>query len=179
MPQPDGLALLQRLAITALLLTASPFARPASDQPKPGEPTDPKARKTFINAAEWEKAGDQSAAIADYRKANKQEGGHCSECLSRAYKLALDISDFKTAENIARDRLSMAQTDLDRASGHYRLAIALQRQGETEKKDRCFSDSCDEFKSSLALDSTFAAAHYGLGVSLAHLHQDDAARAEY
>jgi thiol-disulfide isomerase/thioredoxin len=168
-----------RLAVVAILLVACAFARSAPDQAKPGEPTDPKARKTFAGAVDWEKHGNESAALDDYRKANKQDGGHCSECLSRAYALAIKLGEFKDAESVARDWLPLALTDKDRAVIHFRLAIALQREATADKKDNLFSESCDEFKSALSLDPAVAGAHFGLGVSLSHLHQDDAARAEF
>jgi thiol-disulfide isomerase/thioredoxin len=169
----------RRLAIVAILLVACALARSAPDQAKPGEPTDPKARKTFAGAVDWQRHGNESTALDDFRKANKQDGGHCSECLSRAYALAIKLGEFKDAESILRDWLPLAQTDTDRAVIHFRLAIALQREGTADKKDNLFSESCDEFKSALSLDPTVVGAHYGLGVSLSHLHQDDAARAEF
>jgi len=168
-----------RLAVVAILLVACAFARSAPGQAKPGEPTDPKARKTFAGAVDWEKHGNESAALDDYRKANKQEGGHCSECLVRAYALAIKLGEFKDAESVARDWLPLALTDKDRAVIHFRLAIALQREATADKKDNLFSESCDEFKAALSLDPAVAGAHFGLGVSLSHLHQDDAARAEF
>jgi len=173
---------LWRVIAYFLLIVACQYRAPAGDQtgaPKPGEPTDPKARKTFIDAANWARQGNKGAAVDEYRKANKQDGGHCSECLSRAFQLALDIDDFKNAENTARDWLAMAQTDADRAAIHFRLAMAMQREGEAEKKDRCFNESSDEFRTALSLNPNFPLAHYGLGVSLAHLHQDDSARGEF
>lgn len=169
-----------RLVVAAeLLLLACAAVYAAPDQPKPGEPTDPKAYKTFLGAADWEKHGNLGAALDDYRKANKQDGGHCTECLSRAYSLALKGGAYKDAVSVARDWLSVAQTDADRAAGHLRLGVALQREGTAEKKDQLFSESCDEFKAVLSLDPSFAVAHFALGTSLSHLHQDDAARAEF
>jgi len=170
-------ALLQRVTLLALLLAGCLAARAPSDQPS--QPTDPKARKTFNDAITWQQHGQNAVAIDEFRKANRQDGGHCAACLSRAYQLAIEFNDFKDAENIARDSVAAAQTDADRAEAHFRLAMVLQRQGVAEKKDRCFSDSCDEFKTALALDAKYLAARYGLGVSLAYLHQDDAARAEF
>ncbi|HEY1805598.1 MAG TPA: redoxin domain-containing protein [Terracidiphilus sp.] len=169
-----------RFAIgTAALLLACVALHAASDQLKPGEPTDPKARKTFAGAADWEKHGNKVAAIDDYRKANKQDGGHCTQCLSRAYSLAMEIGGYKDAESIARDWLSIAATDADRAANHLRLGMALLREGTGQKKDAVFSESCDEFKTVLSLDPSFAVAHYALGQALANLHQDDAARTEF
>jgi len=80
--------LVSRLALVAALLLASTAARGAPDQAKPGEPTDPKALKTFKGAADSEKHDNLRDALDGYRKANKQDGGHCTECLSRAYSLA-------------------------------------------------------------------------------------------
>jgi thiol-disulfide isomerase/thioredoxin len=168
------------LAIFVLLLALGAVLH-ASDavSPKPGEPTDPKARKTFASAIDWQKHGEKNAAIDDFRKANKQDGGHCSECLRRAYSLAMDIGAFKDAGSIVRDWLPIAGNDRDRAALHYRLAAALQFQGINDKKEKYFAESGDEFKTALQLDPELAVAHFSLGVSLAHLHQDDAARAEF
>jgi thiol-disulfide isomerase/thioredoxin len=168
-----------RLALVATLLLASATVRGAPDQAKPGEPTDPKALKTFKGAVDWEKQGDLGDALDDYRKANKQDGGHCTECLSRAYSLAIKIGAYKDAVNIAQDWLPLAETDADRAAIHYRLGAALQSEGTHEKKDQLFSESCDELKAALSLDPSFAIAHYVWGESLSHLHQDDASRAEF
>lgn len=150
-----------------------------NDAPKPGEPSDPKARKTFASAIDWERHRDPSAAISDFRKANKQDGGHCTECLKRAFNLALSNSQYKDAEDVARDWLAISVTDTDKGVNHYRLAMALQLQGVNNKKDKCFTESCEEFKSTLALEPRLAEAHFAYGVSLAHLYQDDAARAEF
>ncbi|MGB8028495.1 MAG: TlpA disulfide reductase family protein [Terracidiphilus sp.] len=183
-----GFVVSQRLAhrsapglaiVAAALLLACAAVRGAPDPAKPGEPSDPKARKTFLGAADWEMHGHLSSALDDYRKANKQDGGHCSECLSRTYSLAMKIGAYKDAVGVAQDWLPLAQTDADRAAGHLRLGVALQREGADEKKDQLISQSCDEFKAALSLDPAFAVAHFAWGTSLSHLHQDDAARAEF
>jgi thiol-disulfide isomerase/thioredoxin len=151
---------------------------PQSGAPKPGEPTDPKARKTYQSAIEWLKAGKRDEAIDSFRKAAKQDG-HCTECLRQAYTLATGLGQYKQAEQIARDWLPIATSDVERAAVHYRIALALQQQGISDKKDRCFDESCDEFKSALQLEPKFTTIHYAMGISLAHMRQDDAARAEF
>ncbi len=152
---------------------------PAVASAKPGEPTDPKARKTFESAVEWQKRRDYGAAMDSYRKANKQDGGHCPVCLERAYKMALEIGAYKDAEDIAREMVAAAAQPPDKAMAHLRLASALQRDGMSTRKPKCFSDSCEEFHAALDLDPTLTTVHYSLGVSLAHLHQDDDARREF
>ncbi len=49
----------------------------------------------------------------------------------------------------------------------------------TTRKNKCFDESCDEFKTALQLEPKLTTIHYAMGVSLAHMHQDDAARAEF
>jgi thiol-disulfide isomerase/thioredoxin len=168
-----------RFFAAALVLAGACLQASASDAPKPGEPTDEKARKTYEEAKQWMKQRAYASAIDDFRKANKQDGGHCKDCLTRAYKLAIEIGDYKSAADVAREMLPQAETPDEKAVAHYSLGLALQKQGVQSKKDRCFSESCDEFKAVLDAEPRLVMAHYGNGVSLAHLHQDDAARQEF
>ena len=127
-----------------------------SDTPKPGKPTDPKARKTYQTAFNWVKIGRRGAAIEAFRKANKQDGGTAPNALATLMTLPPSIGQYKEAEEIAREWLPLAQTDDDKAGAHYRIAVALQQQGINDKKDKCFDESCDEFKSALQLEPKFA-----------------------
>jgi len=157
----------------------APGSSAASNGAKPSEPTDPKARKTFADAIAWEKQRDYHAALADYRKANKQDGGHCWECLRRAYALSIKFDAYKDSVDIARDILPTAQTDKEKAQAHFLLAMALQTEGATEKKQPLFNESSSEFKTCLDLDPKLSRARFHWGVTLAHLNQDDAARAQF
>ncbi len=157
--------------------TAKPDAGP--DAPKPGEPTDPKARKTYASAIEWEKHKDYGSALDDFRKANKLDGGHCFQCLSHAYNDAVKLDAYKDAVDAARELLPLAVTDKDKGTVHFYLAMALQVEGIKDKKDQPIQESSDEFKIALELDPKMARARYHWGVTLARLHQDDAARAQF
>lgn len=161
----------------ATRLNADAFS--ASEAPKAGEPVDLKARKTYAEALEYVKLGRKSLAMADFVKANKQDGGHCAECLNRAYTLAIQGGQLKEAEQILRDTFSIASTDAAKAKLHFQLGLLLQREGLDSKKVSDFRQSCDELRSTLKLDPDAAAVHYGMGLSLAHLSEDDAARAEF
>jgi thiol-disulfide isomerase/thioredoxin len=169
------------LAAAILFSVAAPRVF-AQESLSPGQstlagPADAKARKTFATALDWQRQGAKALALDSFLKANKQDGGHCTLCLDHAYKLATELSDFTKAESVLRDWIPLAGTDRERATLHFDLGAALEQQGIAEKKDQCLRESCDEFKAALALDpSQPAAAHYGLGISLARLHQDDAAR---
>lgn len=95
------------LAIAILLFAPAlglhAIGAPSVSNPKPGEPTDPKARKTFASAVEFQKQGQKGAALGEFRKANTQDGGHCTACLSRAYSLAMETGAYKEAESVLRD----------------------------------------------------------------------------
>jgi thiol-disulfide isomerase/thioredoxin len=161
---------------SSLILAA--LDAPKTDAPKPGMPTDAKALKTYQTAIDWLKVGKRGEAIDSFRKAARQDG-HCTECLRQAYSLATSIGQYKQAEEIGREWLVIAATDLERAAAHYRIALALQQQGISDKKNKCFDESCDEFKTALQLEPKLTTIHYAMGVSLAHMFQDDAARTEF
>jgi thiol-disulfide isomerase/thioredoxin len=150
-----------------------------ADASKPGGPTDPKARKTYAAAIEWEKHNFNNEALENFRKANKQDGGQCWECLRRAYSLAIKLDAYKDAVQIARDMLRLAQTDADKAQVHLRLGRCLQEEAVKEKKDETLQESSDEFKAALQLNPDLGSARFHWGVTLARLHQDDAARAQF
>lgn len=170
---------------TLLLVAAVTVATvhiPASAQPgngKPGEPSNPKARKLFAEAEDLQQHGRERTAIDTYRKANKEDGGHCFDCLRSAYTLAMGIGDFRTARAAVEEGMAGAQNDAERAMTHFWLGMAWQREGVQGKKDKDFVESCNEFKATLALDPLFTAAHFSYGVSLANLHQDDDARSQF
>ena len=181
------LCCIARLNCALVLASLFPFfavslhldAQSAPQALKPGEPANPKALKTYESAIDWQKKRMYSQAISDFRKANQQDGGHCTECLRRAYSLAIENGAYKDAADIAREKLAAASTPSEQILAHYQLGMALQKQGMREKKDKCFEESCGEFKAVIDTAPKTPLAHYALGVSLAHLRQDDAARQEF
>lgn len=46
----------------------------------PKGPTDAKAQKTFADASGWLKSRNESAALDAFKKADKQDSGHCEAC---------------------------------------------------------------------------------------------------
>jgi thiol-disulfide isomerase/thioredoxin len=175
-------------AIVVLVLTlgCGPFAAAAvnddaakTDVTKPGEPVDPKAIRTYASAVDWEKHRDYDAAIHDYLKAYKQDGNRCWQCLHRGYVLAMKLDAYKDAIEFAREWISIADSDAERANAHLRLAMALQTDGVRNKRQQSIQESSGEFKAALELNPKAAVAHYSYGITLARLNQDDAARAEF
>ena len=165
--------------ILAACVTLPAICSPQENAPKPGEPSGARARKSFEEAQQLQRQHAFPAAIDSYRKADKQDGGRCRLCLQRAYNLATDFGDFKSAEDTGRTMLSEARSDAERAQAHFYLALALQRQGIGNHKEKCFAESCAELEGALHAHSEFAMAHYAMGVSLAYLHKDEEARREF
>jgi thiol-disulfide isomerase/thioredoxin len=159
--------------------TGVPRGDEAANAKKPGEPTDPKARKTYADAIAWEKQRAYHEALEEFRKANKQDGGHCWECLRRAYSLSIKLNAYKDTVDIAREILPTAQSDKEKAPSHFLLAMALQVQGGKEKKQSLLEESSSEFKTTLDLDPKFSRARFHWGVTLAQLNRDDAAREQF
>jgi len=175
-----------RLAAAALLMAGGslllPSAASQATAPKSGEPTDAKAKKTFDEAFDWQKRGNKPLAIELYRKANTQDGGHCFLCLKRAHQVALENGDYKTDEAILTDWLAAVSSDAARATLHFQIAIVFEREGmeaKGGKRQDYFEKSLDEFRSALSLDPTAVESHFGMGIDLAYLQRDDAAREEF
>lgn len=179
MPRPHRRPHPALVAAACLLACAAPARAHEPPAPTPGQPADPKALKSFLSAEEWLQHGMRAQAIDSYRKANQQDGGHCAECLRRAYALAMQIGEYKQAAEIGQGMLEQARGNTEQAAAHYRTALAVQNLGiETHKKD-CFAESCTEFSAALQQMPQLFPAHFGLGISYAHLHQDEAARREF
>lgn len=141
-------------------------------------PSNPKALKSFHEAEELARQHEKHFAADAYIKAYHQEGDHCALCLTRAYTLDEDRGDYKQAANTARMMLQMAATPLEQAAAHYCVGHALQYQAAQEKKRPPLEESVSEFRKALEADLRLYRVHFDLGLSLARLQQDDAARAE-
>lgn len=169
-------------AILALVLLSAGSAIPqsgqGSDAQKLGEPSNPQARKSYQAAFDWIRIGAGPQAISAFLRANKQEG-YCAECLRQAYSLARGLGRYQQAEEIAREWLAVATGDSERAAAHYRIGLALQQQALKDGNQGDLVVSTEEFKTALQLEPTFTEIHFAYGVSLARLHQDDAARAQF
>jgi len=157
----------------------SPQVVTADAPAKPAGPTDPKAIKTYAGALDWERHKDYNEALDSFIKANKQDGGHCLDCLHRAYNLSIKVDAYKDTVEIAREMVPLAQTDAGKGEMHFRLAMALQTEGIKDKYNKSIQESSDEFKTALQLDPKLSRARFHWGVTLAHLNQDDAAHAQF
>ena len=142
-------------------------------------PTNEKARKTYKEALDYQHKRMTQAAFDAFKKADKQDGGHCAPCRKNIIKYAIDLRDWKTAESAATEMIEQAKGDTDLALAHYQFGIILINEGNDKHKDEVYSRAHDEFTKALAAVAKFPAAVFADGRALAHLKQDDAARGRF
>jgi len=164
------------LRITLALLFVLP---PVMAQEKTDGPTDEKARKTYENALKSLHERKREWALDDFKKADKQDGGHCLACQKQMIKLGRELGEWKTAELGAEETVAQAQGPKDIALAHYQLAVVLLDEGMQKHKDDIFARSHEEIAKALAAFSNFPDALYIDGRALAQLKRDDEAKARF
>ncbi len=164
-------------AVLALLLAA--LVRPSLAQDNGEGPTDEKATKTYKAAFEFLKQHMTEAALDNFKKADKQNGGHCLACQPNMIKYAIELRDWKTAEFAAGEMVAEAQGDKNVALAHYEFGSVLMLEARDKHKDELFSRAHEELGKALAAVANFPDAVLADGRVLAYLKQDDAAKAQF
>jgi thiol-disulfide isomerase/thioredoxin len=154
---------------------------PVLAQEKTGEPTDEKARKTYENALKSLHERKTEWALDDFKKADKQDGGHCLACQKQMIKLGKELGEWKTAELGAEEIIAEAQTQgpKDAAIARYQLALVLMGEGLQKHKEEVFARAHDELGKALAAYPAFPDALYIDGRVLAQLKRDDECKASF
>jgi thiol-disulfide isomerase/thioredoxin len=152
---------------------------PLLAQTNPEGPTDEKAQKTYKEALELLKQRRTDFALDAFKKADKQDGGHCLACQKKMVKYGLELQDWKTAETAAAETVAQAQGDKSIAGAHYQFGIVLMYEASVRHKDEMYGRAHDELAQALAAFANFPDAVFADGQALAHLKQDDAAKAQF
>lgn len=142
-------------------------------------PSDAKAQKTYTEAIQALRMHHDAEALDKFKKANKQDGEHCSACLTQIVSLGIQQGDFKAADSASKELVSLAQTPEEAARAHYQRGIVLLQQGTEKKKNEILSEAADEFKTALTAQPKNTAWLYAEGMALARLKQDDAAKGAF
>jgi len=168
-----------RLLLT-LLFCLSSYLFAQEQGSAPAGPNNEKAQKTFRDAQELEaKKHDKEWALEAYKKADKQDGGHCAACQMKMVRYGIELRDWKTAELGAEESIGIAQGDRATAIAHYQMARVLIEEGLDKKKQELFSRAHEELAKALNIHSRFPDAIYNDGFALAHMEQDEAAKARF
>ncbi len=142
-------------------------------------PTNDKAQKTYKEALEFLHKRLPESALDNFKKADKQDGGHCLACQKKMVKYGVELREWKTAEAAAGEIVSEAQTPTDLALAHYQFGLVWFREGMDKHKDELFSRAHEEMTKALAAVANFPGAVFADGQVLAHLKQDDAAKERF
>jgi peroxiredoxin/outer membrane protein assembly factor BamD (BamD/ComL family) len=162
-------------ALVVICIVASLVAQ---DKPDEG-PANDKAQKTYKEALEYLHRRMTESALDNFKKADKQDGGHCVACQKKMIKYGVELQDWKVAETAAEEMAAQAQPGKEAALAHYQFGIVLLDEGLTKRKDEPFTRAHEELTKALASAAKFPQAIYADGRALAHLKQDDAARARF
>jgi peroxiredoxin len=156
------------------------LVQPSLGQEKaPEGPTGEKAKKSFANALQEVKERKLLFALDDFKKADKQDGGHCKACQKQMVKYGVEIGEWKTAERGATEMIADANEPRDLALAHYQYAVLLVNEAKQKRKEDIYSHAHDEAMKALAAVPNFPDASYMDGVSLAGMGQDDAAKLRF
>jgi peroxiredoxin/Tfp pilus assembly protein PilF len=148
-------------------------------QQSPELPANEKAQKTYKEGLDYLHKGEMLWALEDFKKADKQDGGHCSPCQRQMIQYGTELRQWKTAEAGAEAMVAAAQGPRDTAIAHYQFGIVLLNEGADKHKDEFFAHAHDEFTNAIKLAPNFSGALFADGRALAYLKQDDAARARF
>jgi thiol-disulfide isomerase/thioredoxin len=161
-----------------LLLVLACAAAPALSQDAEG-PSNEKARKTYQQALDYLHHNWRDAALGSFKKADKQDGGHCLACQRKIIKYAIEQADWKSAESAANEMVAEAQDNNAQARAHYELGVIFANEAIARHKDEYYSRLHDEMTKALAAVPGFPQAMFADGTALAHMKQDDAAKAQF
>ena len=163
-----------RLSLALLFVLPPVLAQERTDGP-----TDEKARKTYEKAQKSLHEHKTEFALDDFKKADKQDGGHCLDCQRQMIKYGRELGDWKAAELAAEEMVAEAQSARDTAISHYQFAVILMEEGLQKHKEEIFARAHEEISKSLAAYSNFPDAFYADGRVLAQMKRDDEAKARF
>jgi thiol-disulfide isomerase/thioredoxin len=152
---------------------------PVIAQDKTDGPTNEKAQKSYKNAQELLHERNTAAALGEFKKADKQDGGHCLACQKQMIKYGAELGEWKDAELGVEEMIADAQGDKNIALAHYQFALILMNEGQLKHKDEIYSHAHDEANKALGAAPSFPEAVLLDGKALAQLHQDAAAKARF
>ena len=166
-----------RLAGIALILIST--AIPLHAQEEAAGPSNAKAQKTYNQAMEYVHQHNTLGALESFKKADKQDDGHCRPCQKRIIKYGMELGDWKAVETAAEEMIDEAPGQKSLARAHYEYGVVLMDEGFSRHKDELFERAHEEMTKALAAAPNFPKAVYNDGVALAHMNQDAPAKAQF
>lgn len=164
-------------ATFALVLVLASFS--SSAQQDTEGPASEKAQKTYKHALEYVNKHMSGPALDEFKKADKQDDGHCVSCQQKMIRYGLQLRDWKTAELGATELVSEAHEAKDVALAHYQFGLLLMYEGLDKHKDDIFERAHEELTKALSAAPNFPDAIFVDGRVLGNLKNDNAAKAQF
>jgi peroxiredoxin/Tfp pilus assembly protein PilF len=142
-------------------------------------PANEKAQKTYKQGLDYIHQRMHGAALESFKKADKQDDGHCLACQKKMIWYGMELGEWKTAETAGEEMVAGAQGARNLALAHYQLGIVFMNEGLDRRKDEAFSRTHEEMTKALAAVANFPDACFADGQALAHLKQDDEAKKQF
>src|SRR5438445_932331 len=98
-------------------------------------PSNEKAQKTYKQGLEYLTKHQHASALDSFKKADKQDGGHCLDCQRKILKYAVELRDWKSAEAAGQQIVESAQGNKNVAIAHYSLGMVWMNEALQRKKD--------------------------------------------
>lgn len=167
---------MHRILVVLFVFLSGSVALHAQEAPGP---TDPKAQRTYREGLDYAHKNSFQAAADSFRKADKQDGGHCAMCARKVIEYGLKAGDFKAADAAAQQLIADAKSPTEIAIAHFERGTVQFREGLTKNKSDCYAEADREFQTTLAAYHNVPEACYYDGICLAHLNRDADAKAQF
>lgn len=162
------------LGSVSLLLFASVFAQGPADTPMPK-----KVRDNYNEGLKAVQQREPSIALVYFRKADKEAGGHCLPCHEQIVQIGLSQGDWKAVQDGASAMTTEVKEPKQQAIAHYYVGVAAMNQGNNKRDDSLLARAHDEFTQATTLYPNFPQIVFDDGKTLAQLHRDDEAKAQF
>lgn len=171
------------LHLVSILLLALPQVNsPVGSKDKPPQPDGPaneKAQKTYKSALEALHVRDEVRALEGFKKADKQDDGHCLACQAKMIHYGVRLADWKAAELATQEMVSEARGKQEIAMAHHQAAVVYMDRALQDRKDEFFDRAHEELSAAIAAYSNFPDAIFLDGQALSHLQRDEEAKARF
>ncbi len=142
-------------------------------------PGDSKSARSYARGMKEMDERKYALAMVDFRTADTQAGGKCLSCEYRAYRAAILMQDYDTAQLEATSLVNHAATPEEKAEAHALAGDACLGAGGYRIFAEPFQKADSEFRAALELQPGRTECLYQDGLALAHLHQLDAAKERF
>jgi thiol-disulfide isomerase/thioredoxin len=168
---------MKHMALILLIMCSVP--RLAGQEKADEGPANEKAQKTYREALQYLHDRRPEFALDLFKKADKQDDGHCMACQRKMMRYGIEFRDWKTAETAGEEMVAEAQAPKEVALAHYQFGMVLLNEGIDRHKDEVFTHCHEEMSKALTAVANFPDAVYVDGRALAYLKQDDAAKTRF